>query len=140
MGPGGVGVGWGRAGGLPLLSVLISSGRGAEQRGEARPGRRRWCCRLPPLHRHLLGLALRGAARSVFRLHTRPASPIPASRSRFNGTVTSIDVSSRHTVGPATFTYIKEIRALKKKKKSSSSCLSEKRPRIPGAIAPCGGS
>lgn len=48
------------------------------------------------------------------RLCTAVASPILASRSRFNNEVIFIDVSLKFTVRPATFAYIKEIRALNK--------------------------
>lgn len=56
----------------------------------------------------------KGAERRIAspRLRLLPASPIPDPRSRFNGEVTSTDVSSRHPVRPAAFTYFKEIRII----------------------------
>lgn len=137
--------GAGRAGCRCCQSSFHRAGArsGAEKRGQAACAPAGSACRLPLRRRCIfpLGPAQRGkgAERRAAspRLRLRPASTIPASRSRFNGEVTSTDVSSRHPVRPAAFTYFKEIRVIKKKKKKRQIPLLEEETADSRRDRPC---
>lgn len=136
---------WGRAGGGGWAGCRCChcsfhrtrARSGSAKRGQADADGAAGCLPFTAISPAWLGAGQRGASP---RLRSRPASPIPASRSRFNGEVTSIDVSSRHTVRSATFTYFKEIRVLKKKKKKQLPPFREETADSRSDRPYCGGS